>query len=216
MDKADERSDRRLARHLISLYGDPTAIGSSTSAPVPIDLLREYIAYARATCKPKLTPEAAQKLANAYADMRAMGMSRKTVSATPRQLESLIRLAEGSARVRLAEWVDERDVQEAVRLMQVSMQQASIDPKTGQIDMDVIQTGVSAADRSARNLLAGMIRDILEAKKPGTDGMRIADLLETLSLTTSSHNFTEQDVQNALRELQGEVRVHSGRVTLTR
>lgn len=216
MDKADERSDRRLARHLISLYGDPTAIGSSTSAPVPIDLLREYIAYARATCKPKLTPEAAQKLANAYADMRAMGMSRKTVSATPRQLESLIRLAEGSARVRLAEWVDERDVQEAVRLMQVSMQQASIDPKTGQIDMDVIQTGVSAADRSARNLLAGMIRDILEAKNPGTDGMRIADLLETLSLTTSSHNFTEQDVQNALRELQGEVRVHSGRVTLTR
>jgi DNA replication licensing factor MCM4 len=183
---------------------------------VPIDLLREYIAYARATCKPKLTPEAAQKLANAYADMRAMGMSRKTVSATPRQLESLIRLAEGSARVRLAEWVDERDVQEAVRLMQVSMQQASIDPKTGQIDMDVIQTGVSAADRSARNLLAGMIRDILEAKNLGTDGMRIADLLETLSLTTSSRNFTEQDVQNALRELQGEVRVHSGRVTLAR
>lgn len=216
LDKADERSDRRLARHLISLYGDPTAIGSSTSAPVPIDLLREYIAYARATCKPKLTPEAAQKLANAYADMRAMGMSRKTVSATPRQLESLIRLAEGSARVRLAEWVDERDVQEAVRLMQVSMQQASIDPKTGQIDMDVIQTGVSAADRSARNLLAGMIRDILEAKNLGTDGMRIADLLETLSLTTSSRNFTEQDVQNALRELQGEVRVHSGRVTLAR
>jgi len=216
LDKADERSDRRLARHLIALYGDPTAIGSSTSAPVPIDLLREYIAYARATCKPKLTPEAAQKLANAYADMRAMGMSRKTVSATPRQLESLIRLAEGSARVRLAEWVDEHDVQEAVRLMQVSMQQASIDPKTGQIDMDVIQTGVSAADRSARNLLAGMIRDILEAKNPGPDGLRIADLLETLSVTSSSHSFTEQDVQNAVRELQGEVRVHSGRVMLAR
>lgn len=216
LDKADERTDRRLARHLIALYGDPTAIGTSTSAPVPLDVLREYIAFSRATCKPKLTPEAAQKLANAYADMRALGMSRKTVSATPRQLESLIRLAEGSARVRLADWVEEKDVQEAVRLMQVSMQQASIDPKTGQIDMDVIQTGVSAADRSARNQLAGMLRDILEVKKPGAEGVRIADLVDTLGMATGSNSFTERDVENALRELQGEVRVQSGRVTLTR
>ena len=214
LDKADERTDRRLARHLIGLYGDPNALGSSTSAPVPIETLREYIAFARATCQPKLTPEAAQKLANAYADMRALGMSRKTVSATPRQLESLIRLSEGSARIRLSEWVEEKDVQEAVRLMQVSMQQASIDPKTGQIDMDVIQTGVSAADRTARNQMAGMIRDILEAKSAGINGVRIADLVETLAVTTGSTSITERDVENALRELPGEVRVQSGRAIL--
>jgi hypothetical protein len=39
---------------------------------------------------------------------------------------------------------------QAVRLMRVAMQQSSIDPRTGQIDMDVIQTGVSAADRGLR------------------------------------------------------------------
>lgn len=181
-----------------------------------MELLREYIAYARATCKPKLTPEAAQKLANAYADMRALGMNRKTVSATPRQLESLIRLAEGSARVRLAGFVEEKDVLEAVRLMQVSMQQASIDPKTGQIDMDVIQTGVSAADRSARSQLASMLRDILEAKNPGPEGLRIADIMDTLGVMADFPSLTERDVENALRELQGDVRVHSGRVTLIR
>lgn len=215
LDKADERTDRRLARHLISLYGDPNSLGAGNSAPVPIDLLREYIAYSRATCQPKLTPEAAQKLANAYADMRALGMSRKTVSATPRQLESLIRLSEGSARIRLSEWVEEKDVQEAVRLMQVSMQQASIDPKTGQIDMDVIQTGVSAAERTARHQMASMIRDILETKDAGTLGVRIADLVDTLSVATGSKSITEKDVEHALRELQGEVRVAQGRAILT-
>lgn len=46
--------------------------------------------------------------------------------------------------------------------LQVSMQQASIDPRTGQIDMDVIQTGVSAADRTMRAALAGELRGLLE------------------------------------------------------
>ncbi len=215
LDKADEPTDRRLARHLIALYGDPNAIGAGTSAPVPIEILREYIAFARATCKPKLTPEAAQKLANAYADMRALGMSRKTVSATPRQLESLIRLSEGSARIRLSDWVEERDVLEAVRLMQVSMQQASIDPKTGQIDMDVIQTGVSAADRTARVQLAAMIKDILETKNAGSQGVRVADLVDTLAAI--GLRVSDRQVESALSlELQGDVRVREGRAILLR
>ncbi len=46
-------------------------------APVPLVLLREYIAYARATCHPELSPEAAHALAQAYAEMRSQGMSRK-------------------------------------------------------------------------------------------------------------------------------------------
>ena len=213
LDKADQPTDRRLARHLIALYGDPNAIGAGTSAPVPIEILREYIAFARATCRPKLTPEAAQKLANAYADMRALGMSRKTVSATPRQLESLIRLSEGSARIRLSEWVEERDVLEAVRLMQVSMQQASIDPKTGQIDMDVIQTGVSAADRTARVQLAAMIKDILETKNAGSQGVRVADLVDTLAAV--GLRVSDRQVESALSlELQGDVRVREGRAIL--
>lgn len=218
LDKADEVTDRRLARHLISLFGDPSTLGNAAAAPVPADVLREYIAYARATCNPKLTPESAQKLANAYTDMRALGMSRKTVSATPRQLESLIRLSEGLARMRLAPYVEESDVDEAVRLMQVAMQQSSIDPRTGQIDMDIIQTGVSAADRSARAQLAGQLREALEARAGGASGsvgggVRIADLVEQLAQTTGA-NVSEADVQRALVELQGQVRVDQGRVTL--
>jgi DNA replication licensing factor MCM4 len=216
LDKADEANDRRLARHLIALYGDVETLGDAAAAPVPADLLREYVSFARATCQPKLTPESAQKLANAYADMRALGMSRRTVSATPRQLESLIRLSESLARMRLGEWVEESDVEEAVRLMRVALQQSSVDPRTGQIDMDVIQTGVSAADRTARAQLASKLRDLLEGRAGGNNnqqGTRIADLVEELG-AAAGVGVTERDVQAALAELQGEVKVTAGRVTL--
>ena len=43
------------------------------------------------------------------------------VTATPRQLESLIRLSEAQARMRLRETVIEADVDEALRLMKVGI-----------------------------------------------------------------------------------------------
>ena len=50
--------------------------------------------------------------------------------------------------MRLSDTVTVQDVAEAVRLMKVAMQQSSIDPRTGQIDMDVIQTGATPATRA--------------------------------------------------------------------
>lgn len=72
--------------------------------------------------------------------MRRLG-GKKTISATPRQLESMIRLAEAHARIRLSSTVDPDDIMEARRLMQVATQQAAVDPRTGTIDMDLITTG---------------------------------------------------------------------------
>jgi hypothetical protein len=43
----------------------------------------------------------------------------QTITATPRQLESLIRISEALARMRLSDTVEEADAAEALRLMQV-------------------------------------------------------------------------------------------------
>ena len=45
--------------------------------------------------------------------------------------------------------------------MQVALQQAATDPVTGAIDMDLIQTGVSASERVARGQLAQEIKKLL-------------------------------------------------------
>lgn len=81
----------------MSLYGNGVGRLGNEADVIPSATLRDYIAYARATCQPQLAPEAANALSQHYVEMRSMGMSRKTVSATPRQLESLIRLSGASA-----------------------------------------------------------------------------------------------------------------------
>lgn len=97
---------------------------------------------------------AATALVRRYTAMRRLGASQRTVSATPRQLESLIRLSEAigiceksfeqknlfpllvffllSARMRLSNTVEANDVSEAARLLSSAMQTAAIDPRTGE------------------------------------------------------------------------------------
>jgi DNA replication licensing factor MCM4 len=76
--------------------------------------------------------------------MRSMGQNKKTITATPRQLESMIRISEALAKMRLSDTVEKRDVDEAVRLIKTAMQQSATDPKTGEINMDIITTGMSS------------------------------------------------------------------------
>ena len=86
---------------------------------------------------------------------------RNVISATPRQLESLVRLSEALARLELQEDVLERHVVEALRLMKVSMQQSAMDHRTGMIDMDKLYSGVGALAREMRRHLASAISELL-------------------------------------------------------
>jgi DNA replication licensing factor MCM4 len=68
-----------------------------------------------------LTETASNQLINEYLAMRNMGNAKKTITATPRQLESMIRIAEAIAKMRLAAEVDTKDVSEAVNLIKQAM-----------------------------------------------------------------------------------------------
>ena len=88
-----------------------------------------------------------------------MGNMKKTITATPRQLESMIRIAESLAKMRLSETVEKRDVEEAVRLIKTAMQQSATDPTTGEIDMDIIATGISSAASDKVAKIIDIIKD---------------------------------------------------------
>lgn len=79
-----------------------------------------------------------------YVKLRKQGTQNKTITATPRQLESLIRLSEARAKMRwntvisyfcqllrFSENVEALDVQEALLLMETALKQAATDPITG-------------------------------------------------------------------------------------
>ena len=92
--------------------------------------------------------------------MRSMGVNKKTITATPRQLESLIRIAESLAKMRLSATVEKRDVEEAVRLIRTAMQQSATDPKTGEIDMDIITTGIAQTSADKVRKICEMIKKV--------------------------------------------------------
>ena len=112
------------------------------------DFLAKYISYARRAIQPVIPDEMVDVLVQEYSRMRSMGNSAKTITATPRQLESLIRIAESLAKMRLSPRVEHQDIEEGVRLIRTAMQQSATDPKTGEIDMDIITTGVSFASNA--------------------------------------------------------------------
>ena len=162
LDSPNAEHDRRLAQHLVGLYYETPNV---VQPPLDHDLLRDYIEYARKKIHPELSEDATKELVANYLDMRRMGNSSasgtRTISATPRQLESLIRLSEGLAKMRYSNMVTRADVREAVRLMKVATQAAATDPRTGRIDMDMITTGRSTAERELEETLDMNLKELL-------------------------------------------------------
>jgi len=93
--------------------------------------------------------------------MRKVGSSKNTISATPRQLESIIRLAEARARLRFSKYVENEDIEEAMELIKVATQQAATDPTTGVIDMDLLNTGMTTSTREKVTNLSESIKVLL-------------------------------------------------------
>jgi len=81
------------------------------------EFFASYIGYARKCVKPKIPDAIQMDLVSEYVKMRAVGNTTKTITATPRQLESMIRIAESLAKMRLSEYIEKTDVEEASALI---------------------------------------------------------------------------------------------------
>ncbi len=81
------------------------------------DLLRKYIAYARAHCHPQLHNLDHDRIASLYSDLRRESMNSGGLPIAPRHIESIIRMSEAHAKMHLREFVTEDDVNMAIRVM---------------------------------------------------------------------------------------------------
>lgn len=143
--------------------------------------------------------------------MRALGAdvsaSEKRITATTRQLESMIRLSEAHAKMRLSETVEASDVHEAVRLIQSAIRQAATDARTGLIDMSLLTEGTSASERRRKaDLAAAVVGSLDEMTRSGSAQVRYTDLVKFLS-ERSSLGIETGEVNDALRVLEQEGKV---------
>lgn len=166
LDKVDEKIDRQLARHLTDMYLEDAPDTVSTNYVLPVDFLTVYVQYAKENYNPVLTEEAKNELVRTYVEMRKLGedlrASEKRITATTRQLESMIRLSEAHAKMRLSHNVELIDVKEAARLTKSAIKEYATDPLTGRIDMDMVQTGKTSAERRIQEDLANEVLRIVE------------------------------------------------------
>nr|WCZ58495.1 DNA replication licensing factor MCM6 [Andalucia godoyi] len=118
-DECDEVTDYQIARHILRLHQSRI---STVQPPFSKVQLQKYIQFAR-SIKPIFTTEAAKVLVDRYRTLRQMDVlkdGKTSFRYTVRQLESLVRLSEGIARMYLDESIRPQYVREAARLLQKS------------------------------------------------------------------------------------------------
>ncbi|KAI4499768.1 hypothetical protein M0802_005024 [Mischocyttarus mexicanus] len=162
LDPQSEVFDRKLARHLVSLYYKTEL--EDEDEIIDMSILRDYIAYAKEHIHPTLNEESQQRLIQAYVDMRRVGSGRGQITAYPRQLESLIRLSEAHAKIRFSNVVEIRDVEEAWRLHREAIKQSAVDPLSGKIDIGILTTGISSAVRKRKFELNEALKKLIQTK----------------------------------------------------
>lgn len=207
LDRVDETNDRRLARHLLSMYLEDKPQSAGNMEILPIEFLTSYISYARAKCQPRITDEASQELVKAYVEMRKLGedvrAAERRITATTRQLESMIRLSEAHAKMRLSDLVTKDDVLEAVRLIKSALKQAATDARTGLIDMSLLTEGTSASERRRRADLKNAILKLLDDMTRQGQAARYTEVVKKMG-EQSSVPVEQQEFNEAVRLLEQE------------
>ena len=164
--------------------------------PLPLQLVKDYIAYAREYCKPKMTDAAAMVLSDYFMKLRhpeGNENRRDNVPITTRQLEALIRLSQARAKACLRPYVLREDAEDVVELMIESVKQVHTD-EVGNIDK--ARGGAGGKSKQRRSFLEAM-RNSGQAQFQYRDLQCIA---ERLSLPVGGF----RDFIDNLRE-QGEI-----------
>lgn len=133
-DEHDQQKDIRLAKHVMQVHLNAAQQSTQgVEGDLSLNFLKKYIDYCRRKCGPRLSEAAAEKLQNQYVLMRGGARSheqethkRNNIPITVRQLEAIIRISESLAKMRLQPFAVEADVDEALRLFQVSTLDAAM------------------------------------------------------------------------------------------
>jgi len=126
------------------------------------EFFKKYVAYARKNIIPVMLDEAMVHIHECYTSLRGEAEKSKTKSIpiTFRQEEAMIRLAEASARVRLSYDVTLDDAKRATKLMMYCLKTIGLDPKTGEYDASLLNSGVSLDQRNAIRIVKDVMGDL--------------------------------------------------------
>ncbi|KAK2586721.1 hypothetical protein KPH14_011756 [Odynerus spinipes] len=126
-DEVDPMQDKHLAKFVVNSHIKhhptnsektiPTEMEKIQNLSIPQDLLKKYIVYAKQNVHPKMTNIDLDKVAKLYSRLRQESLATGSLPITVRHIESIIRMAEASAKMYLRDHVQEGDINLAIRMV---------------------------------------------------------------------------------------------------
>ncbi|GKT25667.1 DNA replication licensing factor MCM6 [Aduncisulcus paluster] len=132
MDEHNRSIDNNIADAILHFHSKKH-VKHETDVPYSQEQLRLFIRFAR-SFQPRITNSTRKLLNKHYTKLRMSGMDRGRVAFryTIRQLESLVRLSEAFAKLRMSDRVEEKDVDRAVELVK----EMNVKVNSGEIRLD--------------------------------------------------------------------------------
>jgi replicative DNA helicase Mcm len=190
-DIPSEREDAALADHVLGFHAEEAQPGEF----LPPELLRKYIAYARAHVHPRLSQEARARIREFYVRMRGRSEGAGSpIAITPRQLEALIRLSEARARMHLRDVVTAEDAEAAIRLMEHFLRSVGVDTATRMIDIDVVMTGQPKSQREKIVMVYDIVKELVRSNSGNP--VRVEDVVEEARARGLDEAFVRRVVEH--------------------
>ena len=180
-------------------------------SPIPYQLLRTYIGYARKYVKPKLTAGAKKILQQYYLDLREKHKNDDNMTPlTTRQLESLIRLTEARAKAELRVDATSSDAKDAIEIFQGAIDNSIFTPPGSTVDYNASanQSGTRKSKARVMTQFVGLLTQ--EARQRGSGVFAFQELTQFarakgfLTLVGDMHDFVDAlNVQGFILKLSG-------------
>lgn len=173
MDTPDKERDRGIAEHILNLNKEGERMmldehyepKEEFSSRYEKEFMRKYIAYAK-SITPEMSEESIEKLKKFYLDLRKKGGEEDAIPITARQLESLVRLSEASARAHLRGKVLIEDAERAINVTRHFLNQVASN-EGGDLDIDLVSADVSHSERTLLHEIRVILQELEEIHPDG-------------------------------------------------
>ncbi|ESK98508.1 dna replication licensing factor mcm5 [Moniliophthora roreri MCA 2997] len=132
-DEHNETRDKSIAKHVMNIHMNRATDNTeqNSEGEISLEKMKRYIAYCKAKCAPRLSPDAQEMLSSHFVSLRQQVQQverdndeRSSIPITVRQLEAIIRISESLAKMTLSPVVQNHHVEEAIRLFKYSTMDA--------------------------------------------------------------------------------------------
>ena len=206
LDTPSRDSDEELARHVtyVHMHNSHPETGGVVFTPQEV---RAYIAKAR-TYRPTVPKDVSDYMVGAYVRMRQQQKrdekgKKQFAHVSPRTLLGILRLSQALARLRFADQVVSEDVDEALRLIEVSKS-------------SLYEKGRDAGDQSPSSKIYNLIRAMADGRTAAFEGGAPGEMsMRKIRDRIIAKGFTDDQLLAAIEEYSGlDVCFHSSHIVI--